>query len=92
MATIIKISVRDVIIFCGMSLWLSWMVVSFCLGGDAFLGKAEGGKYFLGSHGGYTEVSRNVYTYSWIHGYVAWAGWGMAVLAAFAGYRSRKAD
>lgn len=79
-------------VLSGMSLWLSWMVVSLCLGGDAFLGKEEGGKYFLGSHGGYTEVSRSVFIYCQIHGYVAWAGWGMAVLGAFAGYQSRKAD
>jgi hypothetical protein len=88
---IIKIRVRDVIVFSGITLWLSWMVVSLCLGGDAFLGKEEGEKYFLGSHGNYTEVSRSVFTFSRIQGYVAWAGWSVAVLVAIAEHRSRKA-
>lgn len=39
------------------------------LGGSAANGKVEGAKYFLGSHGDYTEVSESIYEYSRLHGY-----------------------
>src|SRR3954447_23946789 len=37
------------------------------LGGDALNGRVEAGRYYLGSHGRLTEVSRDVFTYSWWH-------------------------
>ena len=51
--------------------WLNFTVywiVGVCLGGSADNGRIQDGKYFLGSHGTYTEVSEAVFTYSRIHG------------------------
>jgi hypothetical protein len=51
--------------------WLNYTVywiVGVCLGGFANIGRVENGKYFLGSHGRYSEVSETVFTYSRIHG------------------------
>ena len=52
--------------------WLNYTIywiVGVCLGGFADIGRVEGGRYFLGSHGRYTEVSQALFTYSRIHGY-----------------------
>lgn len=51
--------------------WLNYTVywiAGVYLGGFANIGRVQDGKYFLGSHGRYTEVSEAVYTYSRIHG------------------------
>ena len=45
-------------VFAGIAIWL---------GGDALNGKIEGGHYYLGEHGHFTEVSRQVFTYSRNH-------------------------
>jgi len=82
MSTTSKTSRWDVIALVGMGIWLSWAVVSIYLGGDALLGKEVDGKYFLASHGNYKEVSSGVFTFSRIHGYIAWVCWGIAVLIA----------
>lgn len=37
------------------------------LGGDAGNGKEEGGRFFVGAHGKYTEVTEGVYRYSRFH-------------------------
>jgi hypothetical protein len=42
-------------------------VITFASGGDALNGEREGGRYFLGSHGHYTEVARSFYYFSYIH-------------------------
>lgn len=47
--------------------FLIFMTVSTMLGGSAPNGKMEGGKYFLGSHGDYTEVPQSTYEYSRLH-------------------------
>ena len=43
------------------------MVRDPIIGGSAGLGKIENGKYYVGSHGRYTEVTRNVYLFSRWH-------------------------
>lgn len=55
----------------------AWIMIAPHIGGSAFLGQMEGDKYFLGSHGKLTQVSRSVYMYSLIHGYTAIAGMGV---------------
>lgn len=45
-----------------------FLVVASKIGGGADNGRVVGGRYFLGDHGRYTEVSRAVYNYSLIHG------------------------
>lgn len=41
--------------------------VAVISGGDALNGKIEGGRYFLASHGNYTEVTRGFFLYSRVH-------------------------
>jgi hypothetical protein len=59
-----------------------WLVALY-LGGDAVNGKAEGGRFFLGSHGRYTEVSEAVYMYSKWHVYVTWTTAAFGIVAAY---------
>ena len=62
--------VLDVVLILCVLNWIAWFWGASAIGGTAFEGKVEGGKYFLGSHGKIThEVSRGVYRYSVIHGY-----------------------
>lgn len=41
--------------------------ITFASGGDALNGEEKGGRYFLGSHGRYTEVAKSFYYFSYIH-------------------------
>ena len=43
---------------------VSWVAFTMSQGGDALNGKIEGGRYYLGSHGHYTEVSARKYQFS----------------------------
>lgn len=45
----------------------AFFIVALFIGGDAFNGKVENGRYFLANHGTYTEVSEAVYLYSKAH-------------------------
>ena len=47
--------------------FLAFAALSFYLGGDALSGKVELGRFYLGSHGHYTEVSHQVFRYSQMH-------------------------
>ncbi|HEX2641834.1 MAG TPA: hypothetical protein VHU81_02500 [Thermoanaerobaculia bacterium] len=53
---------------------------AFLLGGDALSGYAEGGHYFLGSAGKFVEVSRSVWTYSYVHMISNFVTFGLAVI------------
>jgi len=60
----------------------AFWIVGVCIGGDAVNGYVEGGRYFLASHGRFTEVTRSVFLYSKVHCYSVWvthllaaAGW-----------------
>jgi len=44
--------------------FFTFLAVSGFLGGDALNGKQESGKYYVGSHGKYTEVSTPLYAFS----------------------------
>ncbi|HEY3762201.1 MAG TPA: hypothetical protein VGN23_10695 [Verrucomicrobiae bacterium] len=54
------------ILTMGAGVILFALVVSFCLmpGGFALGGKVSSGHYYLGSHGHYREVSRNIFVLS----------------------------
>jgi hypothetical protein len=47
--------------------FLAFLGVSAYLGGDASSGKEEHGLYYVGNHGKYTQVSRQVFEYSALH-------------------------
>jgi hypothetical protein len=61
--------------------FLGFIFISAILGGDAIDGRVQGGQYFLGSHGIYTQVSHAVFIYSACHGYSAMFGM-LATIAA----------
>jgi hypothetical protein len=45
----------------------TFIIINMYIGGDAINGHVTDGHYFLGSHGGHTEVSKAVWTYSYYH-------------------------
>jgi len=45
-----------------------FLSVTAYLGGAALWGKEESGRYYVGSHGHYTEVSQRVFECSRVHG------------------------
>ena len=50
--------------------WLNgcaFFVHTSVVGGGASIGRIENGKYYVGSHGRYTEVSRSTYRCCWWH-------------------------
>jgi hypothetical protein len=47
------------------------MVHDALIGGSAGVGKIENGKYFVGHHGHFTEVSRSAYQFSRWHEFTA---------------------
>jgi len=58
------------------------------LGGDAFNGNAEGGRFLLGSHGKFVEVTRAVWIYSYAHVLANFVTFPLAfIAAAITGYR-----
>ena len=48
--------------------FMLFLMISLASGGDALSGKKEAGRYFLASHGHYTEASRAFYYFSYAHG------------------------
>ena len=48
-----------------------WLIAAG-YGGEARTGHIKDGRYFLGCHGSYTEVSRSVWSYSYYHGRSIW--------------------
>jgi len=49
-----------------------FVVVALSIGGFAGSGKTVDSRYYVGSHGVYTDVSRTVFRYSQIHYYGIW--------------------
>jgi len=57
-----------ILIVVGMLNFFTFIAGITRFGGDALNGYARDGHYFLGSKGSYTEVSREVWQYSYYHG------------------------
>lgn len=47
--------------------FIVFMALAGHFGGDALSGRIDEGRYFLGSHGHYSEVSETIFCYSKIH-------------------------
>jgi hypothetical protein len=62
--------------------FFSFMIVASILGGDAVNGRTDGQRYYLGSHGHYTEVSRSVFEYSKFHTHSVWFTHSLAFVGA----------
>ncbi len=70
--------------------FMSFFVIAVLCGGDAVNGKAEGGRFFLMSHGHYTEVTRLFFEYSRIHTYSIWVTHPLALIGTFWFWSRRK--
>jgi hypothetical protein len=56
------------LVFCaGLLNFVLFFLVSLLIGGDAFNGRIDENRCYLGGHGRYTEVSCLLYTYSRVH-------------------------
>jgi hypothetical protein len=60
-------NICDILIFIGISNFIACFIISIIIHGDAFTGKIVEGRYFVNSHGVYTEVGILVYVYSMYH-------------------------
>ena len=61
----------------------TFWIVAVLNGGDAVNGGEKGGRYFLASHGRYTEVSKAFFDYSRIHAISIWITHAAAFLGFF---------
>lgn len=61
--------------------WSAFGLGSVIIGGDALGTLVEDGRYYVESHGNVTDVSRQVWLYSWYHGTSAMVTWALAALA-----------
>jgi|GEM_PF-6498294 hypothetical protein len=60
--------------------FFSFMGIDLYLSGSALNGKQENGKFYLGEHGRYKEVSEQVFEYSKIHSYSIFVTHGLVFL------------
>ena len=58
----------SLIMLAGLVNFTAWLEVGWRIGGYAYLGKIEAGRYFLGNHGALTPVDPALYQYSVTHG------------------------
>jgi len=69
-------------VIAGFCNFLAFWIAAVYLGGDAINGKAVEGHYFLSSHGHFTEVGRNIFTYSRWHVFSIFITHPLAMLCA----------
>ena len=58
-----------------------FFTISVAIGGDAVAGRVEGGRYYVSSHGHLTEVSPEVWEFSYRHARITWATFPLSALA-----------
>lgn len=68
--------------YLGMANFAFAAIGSVLLGGDAMNGTTEDGRYYLGNHGSYTEVSKAIFTYSLWHWRSIFVTHPLAILCA----------
>ena len=68
----------------GIAVILFFFIFSFCIGGDAYNGYQEAGKYFVASHGDVTEVSKEIWIVSKISTILAWISIPLTPLGCYA--------
>jgi len=89
-----KILVGTILVIAAVN-YISFVIVASCIGGDA-VGSVNDlcrdGRYFLRYKGELTEVSREVWVYSRIHGYSLFVTHPLAILSVglFASTHSRR--
>jgi len=65
-----------------------WGVLNSVIRGDAINGKIEHGKYYVAMKSRYTEVSRGVYLYSYVHTCTNFVLFPVTILSALLGIRA----
>jgi len=78
------------IFFGGLANLILFIGVASYLGGDALNGREAAGRFYLGSHGRFIEVSRAVFTYSWWHTVSVFITQPIALLAAWCATRGEQ--
>jgi len=73
----------SILVVVGMLNFASFWIAALILGGDAVNGKTDGQRYFLGSHGRYTEVSQSTFEYSNFHTHSVWITHPLAFVGGF---------
>jgi hypothetical protein len=64
--------------------------IAVAIGGDAVDGRVSEGRYYLASHGQYTEVSERLYRYSYAHTVSTWITHPLGFLGWYLLYKSRQ--
>ncbi len=67
----------------GVIVILGFFVFSMIIGGSAGIGYQEAGKYFVGEHGNYVEVSKIIWAISSIWGILFWVFIPLTPIGAF---------
>jgi len=67
----------------GIIIILGFFVFSMVIGGSAGNGYQEAGKYFVGEHGTYVEVSETIWTISSIYEILFWISLPLTPIGAF---------
>lgn len=70
--------------------FLAFFFGCMVLGGDALNGYERDGRYFVMSHGHYTEVSWPLFIYSKVHGWSMWVTHSSVFLVALVGHLLEK--
>ena len=79
---------RVLLVIAAVNFTTFWIIAAIS-GGDALNGKLEGGRYFLCSHGRYTEVSHAFFRYSYVHAITVLMTHPAAILSVICYYLSR---
>ena len=72
-----------------LNLFVCWFV-AVAIGGDAVIGRFSDGRYYLASHGKYTQVSETLYRYSYAHTVSTFITPPLAALGWYLLYRSEQ--
>jgi hypothetical protein len=81
------------LVLLGVVNFLLFWIIALSLGGDAYSGKIEDGRYFFKSNHRdprYTEVTKAVWTYSKVHAISVWVTVPMAFAGAGMGALSKR--
>ena len=62
---------------------LSFFIFSMIVGGNAGLGYEENGKYFVGNHGDFSEVSETVWVISYVLEMLFWISVPLTIISEY---------
>ena len=92
MSTRTKLRIGQLVFFGAMLNFVVFFVIAGHIGGDAVNGAVREGRFYVMNHGRYTEVSKQVFTYSRWHVYSIWVTHPLAIVAAYWGKRLQSSN